>query len=154
MKNILTDNVYRLFLLTGFVSLCIALVFKGVYPTSFLDVSIYGVDINIASSQIWFLFTGYLFLLTSIYFVISKAKLKTKKWLVISHYSFIVLFLVFFAIFSSLSSWGAQRLLDEIPLITLITIYGILFLIDVIFFALGILFLFVNIFSLSKNKVK
>jgi hypothetical protein len=45
-------------------------------------------------------------------------------------------------------------LLGGIPLITLITIYGIVFLIDVVFFILGILFLLINIFSLSKNKTK
>ena len=154
MKHIFFERTYQLFLLIGFISLGVALFFKSVFPYTSFDLSIYDIDVSIATSRIWFLFTGYLFLLASIYFVISKTKLKTKKWLVISHYTFIVLFLVFFAIFSSFASPGVQRLFIKVPLITLVSMYGIIFLIDAVFFILGVLLLFVNLFSLSKNKPK
>lgn len=138
----------------GFISLGIAVFFRRAFPNSIFEVSVSDVYFSTTTSRIWFLFAGYLFLLTGIYFVINKKKLKSKKWLVISHYIFIILFLVFFAIFSSLSNPNVQKLFGGIPLITLITLYGIIFLVDVVFFILGIVFLFINLFSLSKNKTK
>jgi len=152
MKNVFFERAYQLFLLIGFISLGVALFFKSTFPDTFFDVSIYDIDISMATSRIWFLFTGYLFLLAFIYFVIGKTKLKTKKWLVISHYTFIVLFLVFFALFSSFGNPSVQRLFTRVPLITLISLYGIVFLIDTVFFILGVLLLFINLFSLNKDK--
>lgn len=154
IKNTLFEKAYQPFLLIGFISIGVASFFKVAYPNSFFDVSFYNVAFNTTTSRIWFLFAGYLFLLAFVYYIISRTTLKTKRWLVISHYTFIILFLVFFAIFTSLTNQNVQKLFGGIPLITLITIYGIIFLIDAVFFVLGILLLFVNLFSLNKNKSK
>lgn len=154
MKRIFFEKAYQPFLATALITLGIALFFKGVYPGSVFDVSVYDIDFNIATSRVWFLFTGYLLFLSIIYFVISRNRLKTKKWLVISHYVFIVSFLVFFMVFSSFSSPGVKKLTADIPIVSLITLYGTIFLLDVIFFALGLIFLLINLFSLSRNKAK
>jgi len=154
MKRLFFEKAYQPFVLTGLIALCIAIFFKGAYPDSVFDLSVYNKDYSIFTSRIWFLFVGYLFFLALIYFIISKTKLKTKRWLVISHYIFIVLFLVFFIIFSSFSNPGVQEMLAGIPLITLISVYGIIFLFDGVFFILGLLFLFINLFSLKKNNIK
>lgn len=154
MEKTLFQKTYWLFLVTFLISFGIAVFFKIVFPDSIFELSVTDVYFNTRTSHIWFLFAGYLFVLTIIYYVIGRTKLKTKKWLVVSHYIFIILFLIFFAIFSSLTNQNVQKLFGGIPLITLITIYGIIFLIDVIFFILGILFLFINLFSLNKNKTK
>lgn len=154
MKKTLFEKTYQLFLITGIISLGIAIFFKIIFPKSLFELSVYDVYFITLTSRIWFLFSGYLFFLSTIYYVISRTKLKTKKWLVISHYTFIILFLVFFAIFTSLTNQRIQSLFGGIPLITLISIYGIVFLIDAVFFVLGLLFLFVNLISLRRNKTK
>ena len=153
-KNVFYESVYPLFILTAFVALCVAVVFKEIFPASFFDVSITDFTFSISSSRIWFMFAAYLLVLATIYFIISKTNLKTKKWLVVSHYTFILLFLVFFAIFSSLSNAGVQKLLSGIPVLSIITAYGVVFLIDIIFFILGIFLLLINLFSLSKKRSK
>lgn len=154
MKKTLFQKTYWLFLITFLISFGVALFFKIGFPDSIFELSITDVYFSTRTSHIWFLFAGYLFILTIIYYVISRTKLKAKKWMVVSHYIFIILFLVFFAVFSSLTNQRVQMLFGGIPLITLITLYGIVFLIDVVFFILGILFLLINIFSLGKNKTK
>ncbi len=154
VKKTLFENAYQLFFITGLISASVAFFFKVAYPNSLFNVSVYDANFITKTSRIWFLFTGYLFLLAFIYYIISRSTLKTKRWLVISHYTFILLFLTFFAIFSSLTNQNIQKLFGGIPLITLITIYGIVFLIDVVFFILGIVFLIINLLSLNKNKLK
>lgn len=154
MEKTLFQKTYQLFLIMGFISLGLALLFKSGFPSSVFELSISDVYFSTPTSHIWLLFAGYLFLLTAIYYVISRTKLKPKKWLVVSHYIFIILFLVFFALFSSFTNQRIQNLFGGIPLITLISLYGIIFLIDAVFFILGILFLLLNLFSLSKNKSK
>lgn len=154
MKKTLFEKTYQLFLITGIISFGIAFFFKTAFPKSFFELSVYDVYFTTLTSRIWFLFSGYLFLLSTIYYIISRTKLKMKTWLVISHYTFIILFLVFFALFTSLTNQRIQSLFGGIPLITLISIYGIVFLIDAVFFVLGLLFLFVNLFSLRKKKEK
>lgn len=154
MEKTLYQKTYQLFLIMGFISLGLALLFKSGFPNSVFELSVSDVYFSTPTSRIWLLFAGYMFLLTSIYYIISRTKLKTKKWLVISHYTFIILFLVFFAIFSSLSNQRIQNLFGGIPLITLISLYGMIFLIDAVLFILGILFLLINLVSLHRNKTK
>jgi len=154
MKKILLQKPYMPFLVTALFAIAIAVIFKGIFPHERLDVSIYNEDYSISQSRIWFLFTAYLFFLAGIYFVISRAKLRIKRSLVISHYVFITLFLSFFVIFSVFSTPAVQRLISGFPLSTLITVYGIIFIADAFFFSLGIILLFVNLFSLKKDKIK
>jgi membrane-bound ClpP family serine protease len=125
-----------------------------VHPDSVFDVSLYDWDFSIATSRIWFLFAGYIFFLAFIYFVISRTKLKSKKWIVITHYTFILLFLVFFSVFLSFANPSVQSLIGRMPFSALITIYGVIFVTDVALFFLGIIFLLLELFSLRKNTSK
>ena len=110
MKKISFNKTYRPFLITGWIALFMALFFKIFYPESNFDVSIYSTDFFMAYSVVWLSFSGYLFLLAAIYFYINKAGLKTKKWLVNSHYMFIVLFLFFFIVFSAFGNADVKKL--------------------------------------------
>ena len=154
MEKTLFQKTYQLFLVMGFISLGLALLFSNSFSNSVFELSVSEVYFSTPTSRIWVLFAGYMFLLTFIYYIISRAKLKTKKWLVISHYTFIILFLVGFVIFSCITNQHIQSLFGGIPLITLISIYGIIFFIDAVLFILGILFLLINLFSLHRNKTK
>ncbi|MGZ4090252.1 MAG: hypothetical protein ACXVNO_05995, partial [Bacteroidia bacterium] len=146
MKKRLLEKSYQPFFGTGLFAAVIALFLKIIHPESIFDVSIYNMDIVIPNSKVWFVFSLYLFFLAGIYYVISRSRLRSKHWLVISHYVFIILFLVFFAFFSAFESRDVQNLIGGIPLSTLITIYGTIFLADVLFFFIGLLLLFVNLF--------
>jgi len=151
MKRIIFGKPYQPFFITGVIALVISLYFRTAHPGSLFDISVYNTDFVISNSRIWFLFSAYLFFLSLIYYIISKGKLKTKRWLVISHYIFIVSFLVFFAIFSAFGNRDVRRLIADIPAITLITVYGTIFFIDVALFLFGLLFLIINLFSLKKR---
>lgn len=154
MKKILLEKSYQPFFGTGLFAAVIALFLKIVHPESTFDVSIYNMDLVVLNSKVWFVFSLYLFFLSGVYYVISRTKLKPKHWLVVSHYVFIVLFLVFFGFFSAFESRDVQSLIEGIPLSTMITVYGTIFLADVLFFFIGVLLLFVNLFSLRKTSKK
>ena len=154
MKKLFFEKAYQPFLLTALISLCIALFFKGVFPGSYFDISIINTDIDIATSRIWFWFSGYLFFLAFTYYLINLKALKSKKWLVVSHYVFIVLFLAFFIAFSSFSNPDIQKLVIGIPFSTLIMLYSALFLIDIMFFIIGFLFLIFNLVSVNRANSK
>jgi hypothetical protein len=152
MKKLFFDKAHQPFLLTALIALSIAIFFKGAHPGSFFDIALYDFSFEISTSRAWFIFTGYLFFLALVYYIIRRARLLTKKWLVVSHYVFIVCFLIFFAAFSVFENPGFKALTKNIPFITLVSIYGVLFLFDVIFFAFGIILFIVNLVSLRKIK--
>jgi hypothetical protein len=152
MKKIFFKRAHQPFLLLAMITFSVAILFKGAHPESMFDVSIYNHDVSIISSRVWFLFSGYLLLLSGLYYILNRAGLKTRRWLVILHYSFIALFLVFFAMFSSFANPDIKALLAGVSWTTLVTIYGVIFLIDFIFFALGNLFFLINILTLKKEK--
>ena len=154
MKKIIFETVYSPFLLLGLIALSIAIFFKVAQPDSIFDVNIYNVDFRIATTHIWFLFTGYMFLLVAIYFIISRTKLRPKKGMIIAHYAFIVLFLIFFSLFLSFGNATVQKIIANIPFSTLITIYGLIFITDVVLFLIGIFFLILNLLSLKGNNTK
>lgn len=154
MKKIILESAYQPFLLLGLIALSISIFFKGLHPDSFFDVSIFNMDFSIATSRIWFLFTGYIFFLVLIYYIISRTTLRSKQWMIISHYIFILLFLIFFSIFLSFGNTSVQSLMTKIPFSTLISIYGIILITDVSLFIFGVLFLLLNLISLRKNKSK
>ena len=154
MKKLLFERSFQPFFVTGLASAVIALFLKIIHPESLFDISIYNSDYTIANYKIWFLFSLYLFSLSAIYYAVSKAKLKTKSWLMVSHYTFIVLFLIFFVLFSAFGSSDMQKLMTNVPLSTFLGIYAIIFVVDAVLFFLGILFLIINLFSLKRNKQK
>jgi hypothetical protein len=154
MNKVLIERPMLPFLLTALFAMMVALFFLSLFPQARFDLSIYNHAISIKQSAVWLLFSAYLFLLGTIYYVISSVRLRTKKWLVLSHYVFIVLFLIFFALFSSFANRGVQKLISGIPLTTLITLYGTIFVIDALFFLLGLLMLVANLLTLKKSKMK
>jgi hypothetical protein len=154
MKRILLQKAFQPFFITGLIAASIALFLKIVYPASLFDISIYNSDIQIENSKIWMAFALYLFLLAGIYYIVNRNGLRVKRWLVISHYVFILLFLLFFVLFSAFGNDDVQGMIASIPLSTIITVYGIIFLADVSFFVIGLLLLFVSLFSLNKSQKK
>jgi hypothetical protein len=149
MKQVIFEKPYQPFLLTGLIIFCVAIFIRGSYPNSLFEVSIYNVDYSTSTSRIWFIFSGYLFFLAFVYYIVFRNSLRTKKWLVISHYAFIILFLALFSAFSAFSSPHIQDLMSSVPFTTLITIYGIIFLADLVLFISGIVLLIINLFSLK-----
>jgi len=154
MRKLLLETSYQPFFGTGMFAAVIALFLKIIHPESVFDVSVYDIYISRPNSSVWFVFSLYLFFLAGIYYAVSKTKLKPRHWLVISHYVFIILFLIFFAFFSAFESHDVQDLISGTPLSTLITVYGTLFLVDLLFFFVGIILLFVNLFTLKKTSKK
>jgi len=154
MKGRLFEKAYQPFFLTGFISFCIVVFYFGAYPNSFFDVNFYTIKFSIATYNVWLLFAGYLFSLAGIYYIIGRTKLKIKKWLVISHYIFIVSFLIFFVIANAFTNTDVQNMLVGIPLLTVLTAYSIVLVIDITLFILGIIFLFISIISLRRDKTR
>jgi hypothetical protein len=152
MKKRLIEKSYQPFFTTALFAGIIALFFWLAHPGSTFTASIYDVDVAISNAKVWAIFSVYLFFLAAIYYTISKNNLKPKRWLLVSHYTFIVLFLVFFAVFSAFDSGDVQQLIKNIPLSVIITIYGSIFLADLIFFFTGIVLLLVNLFTLRKTQ--
>lgn len=154
MKKHLIEKSYQPFFGTALFAVVIALFLKIVHPESVVDLSLYDKYFSMPSSSAWFAFSIYLFFLAAIYFIISRSRLKSKHWLVVSHYVFIVLFLTFFVLFSAFESHDVQDIISGIPLSTIISIYGLVFIADVLFFAIGILLLFANLLTLKKTSRK
>jgi hypothetical protein len=150
MKQVIFEKPYQPFLLTGLLIFCVAIFIRGAYPDSLFEVSIYNTDYSALMSRIWFGFAGYLFFLALVYYIVFRNSLRTKKWLVVLHYVFVALFLAMFTLFSIFPSPAMQKTVRGIPLTTLITIYGIIFLADVLLFISGILLLIINLFSLKQ----
>jgi hypothetical protein len=151
MKKILLEKPFGPFLATGLVTATIALYLKLIHPEAWFDVSVYNTDLRASQASIWFGFSLYLFLLAGIYFLTRRAKLRMKRWLIILHYTFVLLFLILFTVFSAFNYKEVQRMVSGTPITTLILVYGLVFFTDLAFFAIGILMLPVNILSAKKN---
>jgi hypothetical protein len=151
MKKILLYQPFKPFFITGLATLGIALFLYVMYPVAFFDFSGYGTRIELENYKVWLLISAFLFFLSLIYFVAYRSNLKAKTWLVILHYIFILLFLIFFIAFSLFGSKDFQEMIADIPLLVLISAYGLIFAIDAGLFALGLLLFLVNLFSLRKN---
>lgn len=153
MKKILFEKPFRPFFTTGVVAAGIAIFLRYVHPGSILSVTVYNEDYAVENFRIWTWFSASIFFLATIYYAISKTKLKTQKWLIVSHYIFILLFLLFFVLFSSFNNPDVQKLTEGVPLSILISVYGTIFIADAAFLLLGILFFLLNIVSLKKDKL-
>ncbi len=151
MKKILREKPHQPFFAIALVSAAIAIFLKLIHPEALFSVSIFNIDITQYQFRLWTWFTIYFMILTGIYFAIFKTELKTKRWLVMSHYVFIILFLAFFILFSIFGSNDMMTLMPNIPLNTFITIYGIIFLADVIMFLIGVIFLIINLITLKEK---
>lgn len=151
MKKILLYQPFKPFFITGLATLGISLFLFVMYPVALFDFSGYGKHIELENYKVWLLISSFLFFLSLIYFVAYRSNLKAKSWLVIIHYIFIVLFLIFFTAFSLFGSKDFQQIMADTPLLVLISIYGLIFVIDAGLFVIGLLLLLINLFSLSKN---
>ena len=150
MKKILLYQPFKPFFITGLATLGISLFLYIMYPVTFFDFSGYGTQIELENYKVWLLISSFLFFLALIYYVAYRSKLKAKAWLVILQYIFIVLFLIFFTAFSLFGSKDFQQMIADVPLLVLISVYGLIFTIDAGLFALGILIFFINLLSLRK----
>lgn len=151
MKKILLYRPFKPFFITGLATLGISLFLYIMYPVSLFDFSGYGTRIEIENFKMWLLISSFFFFLAGIYFIAEKINLKTKTWLVILHYIFMLLFLIFFTAFSLFGSKDFQQLISNVPLLVLISVYGVIFAIDAGLFVLGLLLFFINVISLHKD---
>jgi hypothetical protein len=154
MKHLLLNKPYQPFFVLGVVTAGIAIFLRMVYPASMFDVCIYNVDYLYPNYKIWSFFSIYVFTLTAVYYVIANTTLKARRWLVISHYIFILLLPVFFALFSSHSNKDVQRLIAGMPLNLVLGIYSFVLLVDGFLFVGGLVLLLVNLVTLKKKNLK
>jgi hypothetical protein len=141
---------YRMFSVVGLISFLVALYYYFFDPESSFDISV-GTYIELPSFAAWLVLSAYVFFLAIIYYVAEKGKLHTRTWLVKTHFIVVLLFLLLFFVFSSFNTPFVRDLVAGTPFLTLMVVYGTLFLVDLIFFIGGIALLLVNLFTLKKN---
>lgn len=151
MKKILLYQPFKPFFITGLATFGIALFLYIKYPVSLFILSSNQLNINVENYKMWMLISSFLFFLAAIYFIAGKINLKARTWLVILHYIFVLLFVIFFCLFSLFGSSEVQQLISKLPLLVFISMYGLIFVIDAGLFVLGFLLFLINLGSLRKN---
>ena len=141
---------YEPFFIAGLVTMCIALGYFLFSRNSYFDVSLKNYMV-LRSFYVWFIFSAYIFLLSGLYFAISKMKFRVKKWLLVPHFIFVILFLLSFLVFSSFNTELVKNYFAETPFLVLFSFYGLIFLLDIFFFITSMLFLIINLFSFKKE---
>ncbi|MFL5753421.1 MAG: hypothetical protein ACJ76F_08440 [Bacteroidia bacterium] len=147
------QKAYKLFITGGIVLALISIIIKLLKPDSVFDVRVLDLPIRTSWSFLWFAFSIYLFILAGVYLGVERLKLRTRKWLLISHCVCVGLFIVLAAILNSLDFAGFHTFLERlhVSLITLLSIYAFLLLADVILFLAGIMALVINLYTFSKK---
>lgn len=140
---------YLFFLGVAIITLLVAINYFYYYPESYFDLG-GDYELSLSCSVCWGVFSGYCFILSAIYYTAAKGKLKTKGWLVLSHFIFVLLFLVLFFVFSSFNTSYVQDHISGLPFFTLITIYAIIFFLDVGLFVTGLVLLVASVLSFKK----
>ncbi|WP_317897707.1 hypothetical protein [Aurantibacillus circumpalustris] len=133
------------------VTLLVAVNYFYYYPEAYFDLG-GDFEFSVSCSTCWFAFSVYTLILSGIYYTASKGGVKTRHWLLMSHFIFVILFLLMFFVFSSFNTSYVQDRISGLPFITLIVIYGVIFLLDLIFFAISMILLLLNILSFKKPK--
>lgn len=132
-------------------TLLVAVNYFYYYPEAYFDLG-GNYEFSVSCATCWFAFSGYTFILSGIYYTAAKGKLKTRHWLVLLHFVFVILFLLLFFAFSSFNTPYVQDHISGIPFFTLILIYGVVFLMDLIVFVISLILLFANILSFRRPK--
>lgn len=135
----------------AFVALLVAVNYFYYYPEAYFDLG-GDYDFSVSCSTCWFVFSGYTFILSGIYYTAFKGKLKTRRWLVLLHFIFVALFLLLFFALSSFNTTYVQDHISGLPFFTLVFIYSILFLLDLIVFAISLILLLANVFSFRRPQ--
>jgi len=151
MKINFTTRPHLFFLLLAAVTLIAGLIYWFNYPEDYLNL-VGDAEFSIRSAYAWFIFSGYLLLLTGIYFTAVKGKLRIRGWLVATHFAFVLLFLVLFLAFNSFTSRSVQDRISGLPILTIISIYAFIFLLDLISLGVGLVMLLINILSFKRPR--
>lgn len=133
------------------ITLLVAVNYFYYYPEAYLDLG-GDFEFSVSCSTCWFTFSVYTLILSGIYYTASKGGLRTRHWLLMLHFVFVILFLVLFYVFSSFNTPYVQDHISGMPFITLMITYGVLFLLDLIFFVISLILLLVNILSFKKPE--
>jgi hypothetical protein len=152
MKKTLLYRPFKPFFVTGLATLGISLFIYVMYPMSMFDINVYNKYFTTESFKAWLWISAYLFFLAAIYYIAFRSELKTKNWLVITHYVFILLFLILFILFSTFPSKDMQDILSGLSIFSLLFVYSVIFFMDVVFFFAGLILFIANLFALNKNK--
>lgn len=148
MKAVFT-HPHRPFLITALLCFIIALVYRLYFRESYFDISARHY-FSLSNYYAWSLLGGYVLLLSGIYYIAERGKLSIQKWMLKAHYIFLLLFLIFFFIFSSFNAGWMQDAVSSMPFMLVLSLYGIVFLLDVFLFIAGLISLVINLASMKK----
>jgi hypothetical protein len=148
------NKPYKVFFSLALLSICIFTIIKLKNSGLYLDISIYDVSIKETYSNIWLYIFIYLIALSLIYFIEQKRNFVFRKWLVICHFIFIILFIILFILFTVFDIRDFQRLLYKIdfPTRTTLILYTLILFFDLLFFIIGLVILLLNVLITKKNK--
>lgn len=149
MNNRFFQKPQLFFFGIALVTLLTGLIYFRFYPEARIDL---GGDYEFSASLAfcWLAISGYTFILSAIYYIASKGRLKMRRWLVLLHFIFLIVFLVLFLAFTSFDSAYVQDHISGLSFFTLILAYALIFLLDLIAFVIGLVLLIVNIFSFRR----
>jgi hypothetical protein len=147
------QKTYKLFIAGGTLLAMLGILIRLIKPDALFDVTVLDLPIHSSWSFLWFAFSIYLFFLAGVYLAAERLKLRTQKWLMIAHCVCISLFIGFAVVLNFFHVAGFYTFLARlhIPLLTMISIYAFLVLVDVILFLAGIMALVVNLYTFSKK---
>lgn len=150
MLRLFFKKPYLFFLGIAIITLLVGVIYFYYYPEAYFDLG-GDYELSLSCSICWLMFSGYGFILSGIYYTAARGRLKTRNWLVLSHFIFVILFLLLFFAFSSFNTAYVQDHISGLPFFTLITVYGLIFLLDLIMFVISLILLMVNILSFKKS---
>ena len=135
---------------TGLAALFLSLIYYLFFREHFFDMSV-GTYFTIASYYLWLIMAGFLFLLSGIYYMAVRGRLRIRAGMVLTHFVFILLFLLFFLVFSNFNAPLFEPLTGGLPFWVLVSVYGTIFLTDLILLGLGLIIMTVNLLSSKKQ---
>jgi hypothetical protein len=149
-----TSKAFRFFLITAIASALMSVIMYFYNKEAMLDFTVFDLSIHSSYATVWEIFSIYLFVLSLIYLIIDNSSLQPNRWLVTSHFVFVISFLLVFMGFSLFDTTGFRILISvyQIPTITVFVIYAFLLVTDLVLFLLGLIFLLLNLLSLHKEK--
>jgi hypothetical protein len=149
MKSLLLKP-YWLFSGVAVLAFITALYYYYVYPETFFDFGTHR-EYYIGMHYVWLIFAIYVLGLAAIYYTATKGRLRTRRWLIGTHFAFIVLFLFLFLLLSTFNTPFIQDRISGFPLLTIIGIYAVIFLLDLISLVIGLVLLLANILLFKRN---
>lgn len=142
---------YKPFFLISAVTILISLTYYFYFPDSYFDISI-GRYFSLSNYYAWFIFGSYTFVLGVIYYLSAQNNLKTRRWLLNTHFVFVLLFMVLFFMLSSFNTAWVREFTSARSFFSVLLVYGSLYLLDIVFLVSGLMLLVVNLLDQQRRK--